>query len=99
MDGGRAGIGYAPGIWTLPITALDSGIAAQRQVQVPTIITDKAQALAADQRHRQELELRKQDSLAKYDQNQNGVIEPAERSVALSDPIFLQTELDAMHTN
>ncbi|MGA3282840.1 MAG: EF-hand domain-containing protein [Verrucomicrobiota bacterium] len=76
------------GVWLMPVSQLDSAIAAQKQIQ----LEQKAQAVAAAGQAQKNL-------LAKYDRNHNGIIDQDEREEALDDPAFIESELDTIDAN
>ena len=84
----RIGIGYKAGVWVLPLSKIESAVAAQRQIQ-----TAKQQqlAVAAAQAHK--------NLIAKFDLNHNGIIDPDEKEQALDDPAFIESELDTIDAN
>jgi len=87
-----------PGIWTIPISEVETAIAVQKQTQLIKLVKKRTQAAAAEEQHRKDLEHHK-DLLAKYDRNHNGIIDPEEKEEALDDPAFIEFELDAIDAN
>lgn len=84
----RIGVGYQAGIWLLPVSRIEPAIVAQKQIQLDQMVRDKRAAEKA-----------REDLLAKYDRNHNGVIDPEEKETALDDPAFIEFELDEIDTN
>ncbi len=73
------GAGYKTGIWLVPLSQIDSDIAAQRKLQ----LTQKSFGRKS-----------RQDLLDQYDKDYNGVIELDEKEVALGDWSFIESELE-----
>lgn len=96
---GRIGIGYKAGIWLLPVSQIEPEIAAQKQILLGRLAKEKADAAAAAEQHRKDLEQRHKDLLAKYDRNRNGILDPDEKEEALDDPAFIESELDTIDAN
>ncbi len=84
----RLGTGFKPGIWLLPVSEIESGIAAQKQAQQDQLARDKAAEAKAFE-----------DVLAKYDKNHKGVLDPEEKEEALADPAYIESQLDSIDTN
>jgi hypothetical protein len=80
--------GNSKGVWLLPTSQLDPAIAMLKQIQ----FDQKAQATTATRLARQSL-------LAKYDRKHDGLLDPEEKEEALTDPAFIESELDAIDTN
>ena len=77
-----------PGFWLIPRSDVERTLA------------------ESSQRRREEISRRAADAqqrraaiLLKYDRNKNSVLDPDERVTALSDPEFLETELDSIDAN
>ena len=77
-DGGKVSI------WQLPISELESAMAAQKQGQLAELAREKSA---------------QEKSISKYDRNHNGVIDPGEKEEALDDPAFIGSELDKIDAN
>jgi Ca2+-binding EF-hand superfamily protein len=76
------------GIWVIPISEIKAAIDVQEQ------------ALLAKKRLEDEARRQLQAKLlAKYDRNNNGVIDPDEKEEALDDPVFIESELDLIDAN
>ena len=82
----------ASGIWKLPITEIEAAFAQQRQIALAAKAQQAAQAKAAVDQVKNEL-------LAKYDRNHNGIIDPDEKEAAIADPQFLELNLPIIVTD
>jgi Ca2+-binding EF-hand superfamily protein len=87
------------GVWAIPVSEVEAAIAEQKQIVLTRLAQEHKRAVAAEEQHRKDLEQRRKSLLAKYDHNQNGVIDPEEKMEALDDPAFIESELDAIDTN
>lgn len=87
------------GVWIMPISVIDVSVTAQKQIQLARMAQDKKNALAVEEQQRKVLGQQHKNLLARYDLNHNGRIDPEEREAALNDPIFIESELDAIDTN
>ena len=76
-----------PGVWTLPKSEIETEIQRQLAARPP------------DSQPGQTAEERKRAVLAKYDSNHNGQIDSDERELAISDPAFLESEIDNIDLN
>jgi Ca2+-binding EF-hand superfamily protein len=95
-DGGGSG---RAGVWLMPVAQVETARAVQKQIQLARMAQENAQAVAAEEQHRKDLEQRHKDLLAKYDRNHNGIIDSEEKEEALDDPLFIESELDTMDAN
>jgi Ca2+-binding EF-hand superfamily protein len=77
-----------PGIWLVPISEIEAAVSAQKQFLLDKI----EQATATAKQVKEEL-------LAKYDHNHNGVIDSEEKEEVLDDPVFIESELAAIDAN
>jgi hypothetical protein len=81
------------GVWIVPVTQLDSAIAAQKQTQ----FEQKAKEKTTVEQAQKENEQARKKFLAKYDRNHNGIIDPSEENEASNDPYFIKYKLEQIH--
>jgi Ca2+-binding EF-hand superfamily protein len=81
-------VGRKPGVWIIPISQLDSAIAAQKKVQLEQMAKEEVA-----------VEQARKNFMAKSDLNHNGVIDPDEREAALDVTDFIESELDVIDAN
>ena len=79
-----------PGVWALPKAEIQAELDRQIKSRPPAIQSNQPKETPED---------RAKAVLAKYDLNHNGKIDPEEREAAISDPAFLEFDLDNIDTN
>jgi hypothetical protein len=74
------------GIWTVPISEIETAVTIQKQ-----------QLLAKASQEKTLSEQRRKSFLLKYDKNHNGIIDPDEEEAAMNDPYFIKYKLEQIH--
>jgi len=79
-----------PGVWALPKAEIQAEIRRQLQARPPENRSSQKKETAED---------RRKALLVKYDLNHNGQFDPGEKEAAISDPAFLEFEIDKIDAN
>jgi hypothetical protein len=86
----RIGIGYKTGVWLLPVSQIEPEITTQKQTLLASLAKEKADAFAAAEQQRKEIEQFQKKFLAKYDRNHDGVLDSGEKERAMADPNYVK---------